>query len=90
MLILFMGDFMNSIWLNENSKINNELNKLDKNLRTQVCIIGGGITGISVAYELTKNNVSTKLTEFFEKLNNWKNELDTITPSELMQKILLD
>lgn len=40
--------------------------------------------------ELTKNNVSTKLTEFFEKLNNWKNELDTITPSELMQKILLD
>lgn len=40
--------------------------------------------------ELTKSNVSTKLTEFFEKLNNWKNELDTITPSELMQKILLD
>lgn len=40
--------------------------------------------------ELTKSNVSTKLTEFFEKLNNWKNELDTLTPSELMQKILLD
>lgn len=40
--------------------------------------------------EITKSNVSTKLTEFFEKLNYWKSELDILSPSELMQKILTD
>lgn len=54
---------MNSIWLNESNRINNKFNTLDKNLKTKVCIIGGGITGISIAYELTKNNIDFILLE---------------------------
>ena len=54
---------MNSIWLNKNNKINYKFNKLDKNIKTKVCIIGGGITGISTAYELTKRNIDFVLLE---------------------------
>lgn len=54
---------MNSIWLNEKNKVNSGFPAIDKNLRTKVCIIGGGITGISIAYELTKNNIGFVLLE---------------------------
>lgn len=40
--------------------------------------------------ETTKGNVSIKLNEFFEKLNKWHEELDSLSPPELMQKILID
>lgn len=40
---------MNSLWL-ENI-IFPKLQKLDKNLSTDVCIIGGGITGITLGYK---------------------------------------
>ena len=52
---------MDSIWLNE--KVNGKYNRLDKNIETKVCIIGGGITGISIAYQLTKNNIEFVLLE---------------------------
>ena len=43
---------MNSLWLKEN-KIEN-FSTLDKNIESEVCIIGGGIFGISTAYYLSK------------------------------------
>ena len=41
---------MNSFW-NENTDCK-EYPKLEKDIDTDICIIGGGITGISIAYQL--------------------------------------
>lgn len=38
-------------------KIKEKYNKVEKNIETDICIIGGGITGISTAYYLTKENL---------------------------------
>ena len=46
---------MNSFWI-ENFKTTT-YPTLDKDLNVDVCIIGGGITGISCGYYLTKNNL---------------------------------
>lgn len=43
---------MNSYWVDSSNKTNFE--KLDQDVHTEVCIIGAGITGISIAYQLTK------------------------------------
>lgn len=43
-----------SIW---EYTINNNFKKLDKDIFTDVCIIGGGIAGINIAYKLYKNNI---------------------------------
>ena len=40
-----------------------KLQKLDKNLSTDVCIIGGGITGITLGYKLKKENIPFVLIE---------------------------
>ena len=45
---------MNSYWINSVPDILNTHKKLDKNIETDICIIGGGITGITSAYYLTK------------------------------------
>lgn len=46
---------MNSIWLeNLNTK---KSNKLENNINTDVCIIGAGITGITIGYKLNKENI---------------------------------
>lgn len=47
---------MNSYWINS-EKNKEKYNKLEKNIETDICIIGGGITGISTAYYLTKENL---------------------------------
>ena len=39
-----------SIWNDINKEI--KYNKLDKNIDVDVCVIGGGITGISTIYNL--------------------------------------
>ena len=52
---------MNSLWL-ENINFP-KLQKLDKNLSTDVCIIGGGITGITLGYKLKKENIPFVLIE---------------------------
>ena len=41
---------MNCFW-NENTDCK-ENPKLEKDIDTDICIIGGGITGISIAYQL--------------------------------------
>ena len=43
-----------SIWLENTSENDRKYRTLDKNIEVDVCIIGGGITGISTAYYLSK------------------------------------
>lgn len=52
---------MNSFWI-ENFKTKT-YPKLEQNLNVDVCIIGGGITGISCGYYLTKNNLKVCILE---------------------------
>ena len=47
---------MNSYWINS-EKNKEKYNTVEKNIETDICIIGGGITGISTAYYLTKENL---------------------------------
>ncbi|MEG1705812.1 MAG: FAD-dependent oxidoreductase [Clostridia bacterium] len=50
------GDVMNnSFWIDSVGKL--DLKNLNNDISTKVCIIGGGITGISLAYYLYKNNI---------------------------------
>lgn len=51
-----------SIWDNTITKIP-KFNILNKDINTYVCIIGGGITGVSTGYMLHKNNVNFVLLE---------------------------
>lgn len=44
-----------SLW--SDTKVNNSYKKLDKNLKTDILIIGGGITGINILYKLKDKNV---------------------------------
>ena len=53
---------MNSYWINS-EKNKEKYNKLEKNIETDICIIGGGITGISTAYYLTKENLKVTVLE---------------------------
>lgn len=48
---------MNSYWIDSTKNILNKFDTLEKDIETEVCIIGGGITGISTAYELSKNGI---------------------------------
>ena len=52
---------MNSLWLNEKAK--EKFPKLEKDLETQVCIIGAGIFGISTAYYLTQKGYNVIILE---------------------------
>ena len=50
-----------SIWQDFKTKI--KCSKINKDLETDVLIVGGGITGISILNELKENNISTLLIE---------------------------
>ena len=52
---------MKSLWLNEN--IIENFSELKENLETEICIIGGGIFGISTAYYLSKHRYKVVLLE---------------------------
>lgn len=45
---------MGSLWLDSVKDENLNFNSLDKDIDVDVCIVGGGITGISTAYKLCK------------------------------------
>ena len=47
-----------SIWNNENLRNKYNFKSLDNDIYTDVCIIGGGITGVSTGYYLNKNSVN--------------------------------
>lgn len=59
---------MKSFWDNEKSE-NKEFENLQDNIKSEICIIGGGITGLSTAYYLSKNGkeVAKKYYEANEK-----------------------
>ena len=52
---------MNSLWLEKN--IIENFSTLDKNIESEICIIGGGIFGISTAYYLSKYGYKVVLVE---------------------------
>lgn len=52
---------MNSFWI-DNFK-NKHFESLDQNLKTDVCIIGGGITGISCGYYLSRAGLNVCILE---------------------------
>ena len=45
---------MNSYWIDSYPDILENHQKLDKNIETDICIVGAGITGITCAYYLSK------------------------------------
>ena len=45
---------MESLWQKTEKRLLENAKELDKEIQTEVCIIGGGITGISTAYYLQK------------------------------------
>lgn len=55
------GGYMNSYW-NENTETK-EFPKLNKNIEADVCIIGGGITGVSTAYYLANRGLKVVVLE---------------------------
>ena len=50
----------NSLWLDDERK---KLKKIDRDIETEVLVIGGGITGLSILYQLNKNGVNATLVE---------------------------
>lgn len=53
---------LESIWI-QNTKNTQEYNKLEKNIETEVCIIGAGIFGLSTAYYLTQKGINVTVVE---------------------------
>ena len=50
-----------SIWLKD--KKNNQVKELNKNIKTDILIIGGGITGLSTLYNLRNSNLDITLVD---------------------------
>ena len=50
---------MKSYWINSDEKNSKKFNKLEENIKTDICIIGGGLTGITTAYNLSKYKIRT-------------------------------
>ena len=45
---------MDSLWIKTEKELLENGKKLDNKLETEICIIGGGITGITTGYLLSK------------------------------------
>lgn len=52
---------MNSLWIETTNKTS--YTELNNNISAEVCIVGGGITGITLAYLLSKQGISVALLE---------------------------
>ena len=53
---------MGSLWI-ENTKNNTKFPKLEKDIETEVCVIGAGLLGLTTAYYLCKNNITVTVVE---------------------------
>ena len=51
---------MKSYWI-DSVKENIEYKKLEENIKTDICIIGGGLTGVTTAYNLSKYKIKAVL-----------------------------
>lgn len=54
---------MNSYWIESTKNIQKQYPELKNDIETDVCIIGGGLTGISSAYELYKAGLKVTVLE---------------------------
>jgi len=54
---------MKSYWIDSIENKRKEFDRLNKNIKCDVCIIGGGLTGINTAYYLAKTNLKVVLLE---------------------------
>ena len=55
---------MKSYWIKSvDEKNKNNFETLEENVKTDICIIGGGLTGLSTAYNLSKYKIRTVLIE---------------------------
>lgn len=54
---------MNSYWIDSFPNIIEHSTELTENINADVCIVGGGITGISTAYELVKSGLKVVILE---------------------------
>ena len=54
---------MNSYWIESIKSEKEKFPKLEKDTKADVCIIGGGLTGITTAYYLSKTNLKVVLLE---------------------------
>ena len=54
---------MDSFWIDTYPNILDSSKVLDKNIKTDVCIVGGGITGISIAYNLCRHGFKVAVLE---------------------------
>lgn len=53
---------MKSCWI-DSVKERNKFDALEENIKTDICIIGGGLAGLSIAYNLSKYKIRTVLLE---------------------------
>ncbi len=54
---------MSSLWICSTKDIKKNFSSLDKDISVDVCIVGGGITGISTAYQLSKAGLKVCILE---------------------------
>ena len=54
---------MSSYWIESVKNIKKEYKRLNNNIKTDICIIGGGITGLSAGYELAKEKMNIIILE---------------------------
>lgn len=52
-----------SLWIDSVKSFKTNFNSLDKDINVDVCIVEGGITGISTAYLLSKNGLKVCVLE---------------------------
>lgn len=57
---------MNSYWIESVKQEKKDFNKLNNSESVDVCIIGGGLTGITTAYYLSKTNLKVVLLEKYK------------------------
>ncbi len=68
---------MKSFWIDTSIENRKNFPKLESKERADVCIIGGGLTGLTTAYYLSKTNLKiillekSKLCEHTSRKYNW-------------------
>ena len=57
---------MKSYWIDSITKEKKNFSSLEENEEADVCIIGGGLTGLTTAYYLSKTNLKVVLLEKYK------------------------